>query len=216
MIRHAKRDEEAGGPGLGVLETRKRTRRGPDGRIMTRPTKKQARAAAAAAASSSNANMSSVHSSQSSCGSVSAASDGLHLDMEFSTTPDTSYGSSVHKDLHRDHTPHGAPVSPPRSTHDSNSSVKINGPLPESCDAVTASEPFLAPMVPGGPYEPYVEPIPGQFDAADGSWQTWSGLDEIYNDFSNLDTGTSLISISFFYVGRFSDIVFGHLSNSVL
>ncbi|KAL1959978.1 hypothetical protein VTO42DRAFT_646 [Malbranchea cinnamomea] len=31
MARHAKRDEEAGGPGLGVLETRKRTRRGPDG-----------------------------------------------------------------------------------------------------------------------------------------------------------------------------------------
>lgn len=39
MVRHAKRDEEAGGPGLGVLETRKRTRRTPNGTIVTRPAK---------------------------------------------------------------------------------------------------------------------------------------------------------------------------------
>ncbi|KAL1963169.1 hypothetical protein VTN77DRAFT_8602 [Rasamsonia byssochlamydoides] len=187
MIRHAKRDKEAGGPGLGVLETRKRTRRGPDGRIVTRPTKKQARAAAAAASSSSYAGVSSIESTQSSCGSISASSKGPRLETEFLTTPGTSCGSGIHEDP-RDYTPRGAPVSPPRSTHDSNSSVNVDA-LAESCDIVTASEPLLAPMVPGGPYEPYVEPIPGQFDAADGSWQTWSGLD--YNDFFNLDTATS-------------------------
>lgn len=44
MTRHVKRDEEAGGPGLGVLETRKRARRGPDGRIIERPSKRMLRA----------------------------------------------------------------------------------------------------------------------------------------------------------------------------
>lgn len=44
MTRHDKRDEEAGGPGLGVLETRKRTRRAPDGSIVTRPSKRMIRA----------------------------------------------------------------------------------------------------------------------------------------------------------------------------
>ncbi|KAL1845959.1 hypothetical protein Plec18170_009432 [Paecilomyces lecythidis] len=59
-------------------------------------------------------------------------------------------------------------------------------------EPLNSPEPFLAPVVPGGPYEPYVEPLPGQFDAADGSWQTHSGGgDGIYDDFFNLDTATS-------------------------
>ncbi|KIX98742.1 uncharacterized protein Z520_05203 [Fonsecaea multimorphosa CBS 102226] len=40
MSRHAQKDEEAGGPGLGVLETRKRSFRDAGGIIVTRPRKK--------------------------------------------------------------------------------------------------------------------------------------------------------------------------------
>lgn len=59
---------------------------------------------------------------------------------------------------------------------------------------INISEPFLAPMVPGGPYEPHVEPIPGQFDAADGAWQSSSGgIDGLYDDVFNFDTGRSPI-----------------------
>lgn len=43
MARHAKKDEEAGGPGQGVLETRKRSTREPDGTIVTRPRKRAPR-----------------------------------------------------------------------------------------------------------------------------------------------------------------------------
>lgn len=195
MMRHAKRDEEAGGPGLGVLETRKRTRRGPDGRVVTRPTKKQARAAMAVAVSAASTSPcaagSSIPSSHSSCGSMSASSENHHVEVESMTTLGTDGDARVHKEpiRHRpDHAPQGAPVSPPQSTQDSHASVNIEETLMEACDAVTASEPLLAPMVPGGPYEPFVEPIPGQFDAGDGSWQSWGGLDEIYDDI-NLDTG---------------------------
>lgn len=44
LARHAKKDDEAGGPGLGVLETRKRARRGSDGRLIERPSKRMLRA----------------------------------------------------------------------------------------------------------------------------------------------------------------------------
>jgi hypothetical protein len=158
MIRHAKRDEEAGGPGLGILETRKRTRRAPDGTIVTRPTKKQAKAAAAAAAAVSRNNyVSSMSSSRSSCG-ASMTSDSRRNDAESMTTPSSHCASSQHGEhnRHHDQIPHGAPVSPPRSTHESASSINMGNNLAESCDPMNSSEPFLTPMVPGGPYEPYV------------------------------------------------------------
>ena len=41
-------------------------------------------------------------------------------------------------------------------------------------------------MMPGGPFEPFVEPIPGQFDAADGAWSV--GKDGT-SDFFSVDTG---------------------------
>ncbi|GES65216.1 C2H2 finger domain transcription factor [Aspergillus terreus] len=143
MMRHAKRDEEAGGPGLGVLETRKRTRRAGDGTIITRPPKRQSRPA---------------HSQSTTSSSISIASsrDQGHFELDA-------------------HTPHGAPVSPPGSASD---------PPSLSLDDTDA---LLAPMMPGGPFEPYVEPIPGQFDAADGSFSL--GLDTTA-DFFNIDTAT--------------------------
>ncbi|GAT22927.1 C2H2 finger domain transcription factor [Aspergillus luchuensis] len=138
LMRHAKRDEEAGGPGQGVLETRKRTRRAGDGSIITRPPKRQSRARAShSLPPSSSASSSSI--------SVTSAQD------------------------------YGAPVSPPTSASDP-SSMSLDEP-----------DPLLAPMMPSGPFEPYVEPIPGQFDAADGSWSL--GLDGM-GDFFSLDTGT--------------------------
>ncbi|GAD99297.1 conserved hypothetical protein [Paecilomyces variotii No. 5] len=196
MMRHAKRDEEAGGPGLGVLETRKRTRRAPDGTIVTRPTKKQAKAAAAAAtaaAQSTNNYISSASSVQSSSG-ASITSESRRMDAESMTTPSSHCASSRHGQhkQNNDRPPHGAPVSPPRSIHGSSSSNHIENNIAGSCEPLDSPEPFLAPVVPGGPYEPYVEPLPGQFDAADGSWQTHSsGGDGIYDDFFNLDTATS-------------------------
>ncbi|KAL4802005.1 major facilitator superfamily domain-containing protein [Aspergillus unguis] len=60
----------------------------------------------------------------------------------------------------------GAPVSPPGSA---------GGEHALSIDEDLDSDPLLAPMMPGGPFEPYVEPIPGQFDAADGSWGEFEG-----------------------------------------
>lgn len=139
LMRHAKRDEEAGGPGQGVLETRKRTRRAGDGSIITRPPKRQSRARAShSLPPSSSASSSSI--------SVTSAQD------------------------------YGAPVSPPTSASDP-SSMTLDEP-----------DPLLAPMMPSGPFEPYVEPIPGQFDAADGSWSL--GLDGM-GDFFSLDTGNS-------------------------
>jgi hypothetical protein len=60
---------------------------------------------------------------------------------------------------------------------------------------VTDPDPMLAPMMPGGPFEPYVEPIPGQFDAADGSW---GGFDAL-GDGMMLDTGTPSRLSTFFY-----------------
>ncbi|RAL03263.1 C2H2 finger domain transcription factor [Aspergillus ibericus CBS 121593] len=133
LMRHAKRDEEAGGPGLGVLETRKRTRRAGDGTIITRPPKRQSRASAMPSSSASSSSI-----------SVTSAQD-------------------------------YAPVSPPTSASD------------PSCLSLDEPDPLLAPMMPSGPFEPYVEPIPGQFDAADGSWSL--GLDGM-GDLFNLDTAT--------------------------
>ncbi|PYH80964.1 MFS general substrate transporter [Aspergillus uvarum CBS 121591] len=141
LLRHAKRDEEAGGPGLGVLETRKRTRRADNGNIVVRPPKRQSRASAP------RHNM-----------------------------PECSASESVASmDSHESDQIPGAPVSPPRSTSD---------PTTLSLDD---ADPLLAPMLPNGPFEPYVEPIPGQFDAADGSWSFEQGSIE---DFFNLDTAT--------------------------
>lgn len=41
-------------------------------------------------------------------------------------------------------------------------------------------------MMTGGPFEPYVEPVPGQFDAADGSFNVGqNGM----GDFFDMDTG---------------------------
>lgn len=53
MLRHDKRDEEAGGPGLGVLNTRKRTRRARDGTIIVRPSQREMRSGAHSTTSSS-------------------------------------------------------------------------------------------------------------------------------------------------------------------
>lgn len=68
-----------------------------------------------------------------------------------------------------------------------------NEPLDENV-GIDTSESLLAPMMPGGPYEPFVEPIAGQFDVADGAWQTNatlppSSMDMDYEDTFNLDTG---------------------------
>ncbi|KAI9926977.1 hypothetical protein MW887_003357 [Aspergillus wentii] len=128
MMRHAKRDEEAGGPGLGVLETRKRTRRADDGSIITRPHQNQSRARSTVSLSASE-----------------------QLD---------------------DDQPHGAPISPPGSGMD------------HSALSIDENDPLLAPMMPNNPFEPYVEPIPGQFDAADGSWGSMD------TDIFNMDTAT--------------------------
>jgi hypothetical protein len=72
--------------------------------------------------------------------------------------------SSVSVTSSMDHPPEGAPVSPPGSAGDPVSSISVGD------TDITDPDPFLAPMMPGGPFEPFVEPIPGQFDAADGSW----------------------------------------------
>lgn len=152
MARHAKRDEEAGGPGLGILETRKRTRRTPNGTIVTRPAKRQARKAVPDRRDCS-----------SSCASVDGSQEQSHR----------SPGS--------DNFPHGAPVSPPQS-------APLDGHDQYSDQELDESDSLLAPMMPGGPYEPYVEPIPGQFDAADGSWGASTQF-EMTEDSFGIDTG---------------------------
>ncbi|KAK9860127.1 hypothetical protein MYU51_010427 [Penicillium brevicompactum] len=68
-----------------------------------------------------------------------------------------------------------APLSPPGSGTDP-TSISID-----------ETDPFLAPLMPPGPFEPYVEPIPGQFDAADGSYNV--ELDGI-GDYFGMDTAT--------------------------
>lgn len=73
----------------------------------------------------------------------------------------------------------GGPISPPTSGTDF-ASLSLEEPDPLLAD------PLLAPMMPGGPFEPYVEPIPGQFDAADGSFSVGLGG---MTDLLGLDTG---------------------------
>lgn len=140
MLRHDKRDEEAGGPGLGVLKTRKRTRRAHDGTIIVHPSQREIRSAARSSISS---------------------------------------GSSVQEltEEHESFIGHG-PLSPPGSGADRRSI------------AVDENDDFIAPMMPGGPFEPFVEPVPGQFDAADGSFNV--GLDGL-GDLNGMDTGTGYI-----------------------
>lgn len=137
MERHTKRDAEAGGPGLGVLKTRKRTRRAGDGTIIVRPSQREMRSAGRST---------------------------------ISTTSSSDRGILEDDDPFLDE----APPSPPGSGTD-----------PTSLD-IDDSDPFLAPMMPGGPFEPYVEPVPGQFDAADGSFNI--GLNEM-GSFFGMDTG---------------------------
>ncbi|PLN85668.1 MFS general substrate transporter [Aspergillus taichungensis] len=137
--------EEAGGPGMGVLETRKRTRRAGDGTIITRPRKRQC---------------------QPDCSESTTASS-----VSVTSGPDLA---QISLDLNGQ-TPHGAPVSPPGSASDQ----------PSLC--LDDHDPLLAPMMPGGPFEPFVEPIPGQFDAADGAWSV--GMDGS-SDFFSVDTAT--------------------------
>ncbi|KAJ5177368.1 uncharacterized protein N7500_000067 [Penicillium coprophilum] len=67
------------------------------------------------------------------------------------------------------------PLSPPGSGTD---------PTSMSMDD---TDPFLASLVPAGPFEPYAEPVPGQFDAADGSFGVQ--LDGI-GDYFGMDTAT--------------------------
>ncbi|PWY69070.1 MFS general substrate transporter [Aspergillus heteromorphus CBS 117.55] len=164
MSRHTKRDEEAGGPGLGVLETRKRTRRAGDGSIVTRPPKRQ---------------------SQSQTQSQSQSQSQSHPRLPNPSTSSASSSCSISvtssQDYDHHHLSHGAPVSPPTSASDP-ASLALDDPDPDP-----DPDPLLAPMMPSGPFEPYVEPIPGQFDAADGSWSL--GLDNM-GDMVSLDTAT--------------------------
>lgn len=68
----------------------------------------------------------------------------------------------------------GGPISPPTSGTDF-ASLSLEEP-----------DPLLAPMMPGGPFEQFMEPIPGQFDAADGSFSVGLGG---MTDLLGLDTG---------------------------
>ncbi|KAJ5585255.1 uncharacterized protein N7459_005055 [Penicillium hispanicum] len=126
---------EAGGPGLGVLKTRKRTRRAGDGTIVVRPSQREMRSGARSTISTESSDQGLMEEEQ-------------HFEE--------------------------APLSPPGSGSDP--------ALP-----IDETDSFLAPMMPGGPFEPYVEPMPGQFDAADGSFNI--GLDGM-GDFFAMDTAT--------------------------
>ncbi|CAG8084467.1 unnamed protein product [Penicillium olsonii] len=68
-----------------------------------------------------------------------------------------------------------APLSPPGSGTDPTSM------------SIDETDSFLAPLMPTGLFEPYVDPIPGQFDAADGSYNV--ELDGI-GDYFGMDTAT--------------------------
>ncbi|PCG99555.1 Transcription factor [Penicillium occitanis (nom. inval.)] len=148
ISRHDKRDEEAGGPGLGVLKTRKRTRRAHDGTIVVRPSQRELQSIRSATQSSSNS---------------SSSSSGLDLVGE------EKYGEE------EEFQAQGGLISPPTSGTDF-ASLSLEEP-----------DPLLAPMMPGGPFEPFMEPIPGQFDAADGSFSVGLGG---MTDSLGLDTAT--------------------------
>ncbi|RAO69896.1 uncharacterized protein BHQ10_005908 [Talaromyces amestolkiae] len=147
ISRHDKRDEEAGGPGLGVLKTRKRTRRAHDGTIIVRPSQRELQSMRSAAQSSSN--------SSTSCSGLDLVGEEDYDEEGFPAQ--------------------GGPISPPTSGTDF-ASLSLEEP-----------DPLLAPMMPGGPFEPFMEPIPGQFDAADGSFSVGLGG---MTDLLGLDTAT--------------------------
>ncbi|KAL4782314.1 major facilitator superfamily domain-containing protein [Aspergillus varians] len=88
----------------------------------------------------------------------------------------SSSSSSSYMSVRSSSQPEGAPVSPPGSAGEPVSTLSM-----EATD-ITDPDPLLAPMMPGGPFEPYVEPIPGQFDAADGSWSAGFDSDTLLND----------------------------------
>ena len=200
-MRHVKRDEEAGGPGLGVLDTRKRTRRLPDGSIITRPTKRQSRSG-----KSSNSNSIKIQKLPPSLPSSMSSSTG---------SPPSSSGHSECSNRNNDFPPDGAPASPPysmdRASRFSSNLSLNNETLDESVrgadvgDDMDGDDSLLAPMMPGGPYEPFVEPIPGQFDVADGAWQTntmlpASSMDvDNFEDAFDLDTGIYYVIPFFFF-----------------
>ncbi|KAJ5246307.1 hypothetical protein N7468_001290 [Penicillium chermesinum] len=140
ILRHEKRDEEAGGPGMGLLKTRKRTRRAGDGSIVVRPSQRETRSAARTSTS------------------IASSDQGLIEEPE--------------------NLIHHAPPSPPGSGTDP-TSISID-----------ENDPFIAPMMTGGPFEPYVEPVPGQFDAADGSYNVGPGE---MGDFFGMDTGMKFV-----------------------
>lgn len=200
MLRHAKRDEEAGGPGLGVLDTRKRTRRLPDGTIVTRPTKRQNRTSTAnregTEISSSNVRNNNTAKEMPSPNCESPNNRGNSLEGNAQTVYAgslTLLETSVHLD-HYDIPLDGAPVSPPRSTNASGPgwSASLENETLDASVGIDSSESLLVPMMPNGPYEPFVEPIPGQFDIADGAWQNgtiFSTGDADHEDTFNLDTG---------------------------
>ncbi|KAL4901692.1 hypothetical protein BDW74DRAFT_181410 [Aspergillus multicolor] len=192
MDRHARKDVEAGGVGRGVLETRKRIRRAEDGRIVVRPPKRQSRHGGQKTAA--------VLSGE---GSSSGPGSGS-VSMRSSGSPDVLALSQVHVQGQGQ-----APVSPPRSAGDP---VSVSG-ISFDEDG-TDPDPLLAPMMPGGPFEPYVEPIPGQFDAADGSW----GGGGFEGDGMMLDTATDF-NLPFAATGNYNwlfdvsslDDAFNHL-----
>ncbi|KAL3465224.1 fungal-specific transcription factor domain-containing protein [Aspergillus heterothallicus] len=101
------------------------------------------------------------------------------ISMSMSTALSSSSCSISVASSMLDFTPRGAPVSPPGSASEPCSSSALS--LDE-----TDPDPLLAPMMPGGPFEPFVEPIPGQFDAADGSWGVGFASDDLFA----LDTAT--------------------------
>jgi hypothetical protein len=83
-----------------------------------------------------------------------------------------------------------APLSPPGSGSDP-TSVSLED-----------TDPFLTPLMPPGPFEPYVDPIPGQFDAADGSYNV--ELDGI-GDYFGMDTGKEFLEYWKFQANCTSD-----------
>lgn len=186
MARHAKRDEEAGGPGLGILETRKRTRRGPDGTIITRPTKKQARAMARQAKILAKTGEEQLVST---APSVSSSTASVSSDVTFqeSSNVTTLTMPSISDFSGHDHDPSlGGPISPPRSS----TASCTNGNMDPHGTETYQPEPLISPMRHICPYDPYSESISGRFD---GSCDTQNGrLGFSHGCHSDFDTGRFL------------------------
>lgn len=133
---------------MGVLKTRKRTRRARDRSIIIRPSQREIRSAARYTTSS-------------------ACSYRRMEEYEEGMEDEAKETSFIDEE----------PLSPPISGTDHNSL------------SIDENDLLLAPMMTGGPFEPFVEPVPGQFDAADGSFSI--GLDGM-SDFFGMDTGMYL------------------------